>query len=238
MAPEATPEMSDIDLDVETVKAIQLAMMQATEPEKRGQHKKMSGCLEATFHVHAEVPRQLKVGLFERANTYEAVIRYSGGAGTDDREPDIHGMAIKLLGVEGEKALDEAADVDEQDFILADNPVFFVRTASDYVLLMKSLAESAPLGEPPMKFIGYLKENHPQDIAVLQGFRQHLQESPLTSTHWSQVPYGFGGEQGVVCRYRARPAAGASDGEAGDTPNYGDQLVEAQRGGLRRPPLE
>ena len=179
--------MSDIDLDVETVNAIQLAMMRATEPDRRGQHKKMSGCLEATFHVHAEVPDQLKVGLFEQANTYEAVIRYSGGAGTDDREPDIHGMAIKLLDVEGKKVLDEAADVDEQDFILADNPVFFVRTASDYVLLMRSLAESAPRGEPPMKFIGYLKENHPQDIAVLQGFRQHLQESPLTSTHWSQV---------------------------------------------------
>ena len=212
--------MSKIDLEIETVRAIQIAMMHAKGPHERGQHAKMNGCLEARFRVHAELPDALKVGLFEEASTYEAVIRYSGGAGTDDRIPDIHGMALKLLGVEGKKVLDEAPAVDEHDFILADNPVFFIRTAADYVLFMKDLAESAPLGKPPEKFIAYLKENHPEDIAVLLGFRQHLQESPLASSYWSQVPYGFGGEEGAVCRYRARPATGARDGEAGDTPDY------------------
>ena len=73
--------MSQIDLEIETVRAIQIAMMNAKGPHERGQHAKMNGCLEARFRVHAELPDALRVGLFEEASTYEAVIRYSGGAG-------------------------------------------------------------------------------------------------------------------------------------------------------------
>lgn len=220
--------MTEINLEVETVKAIQIAMMRATAPDKRGQHFKMNGCVEASFKVHQDIPDELKEGLFKEAKTYQAVVRYSNGAQKDDRIADIHGMAIKLFDVPGKKALDEAGDVAEQDFILADNPVFFIRTASDYVLFMKDFAKSAPRGKPPEEFIAYLKENHPEDIQVLLGFRQHVQENPLTSTYWSQVPYGFGGKEGVVCRYRTKPTASpTTSGEAGSTHDYlRERMVE------------
>jgi hypothetical protein len=79
--------------------------------------------------------------------------------------------------------LDVESDLPEHDFILADNPVFFIRTAADYVLFMQDFAASAPRGQPPEKFIAYLKENHPADIPVLLGFRQHLQDDPLSSMY-------------------------------------------------------
>lgn len=218
----------NIQREIETIKAIQLAMMRATAPDKRGQHFKMHGCVEATFTVHEDIPTELKVGLFRMPASYEAAIRFSNGAQQDDRKPDIHGMAMKLFDVPGEKALPEAIGDNEQDFVLADNPVFFIRTASDYALFMEDFARSAPLGRPPEKFIEYLKENHPEDIPVLLGFRQQIQDSPLNSTYWSQVPYSFGSEKGLICRYRAQPADGpAAGGETGPTHDYlRERMVE------------
>jgi catalase len=213
--------MTNINLEVETVKQIQLAMMKTIAPDKRGQHFKMNGCLEATFDVSDNIPDELKIGLFREARSYKAVIRFSNGAEQDDRKPDIHGFAIKLLSVDGDKVLAED-DTREQDFILADNPLFFIRTASDYVKFMQSFAESAPKGEPPKAFIAYLQENMPEDIEVLLGFRQHTQSSPLTATYWSQVPYSFGGGEQSICRYRVRvPGAEVgAEGMAGATHDY------------------
>ena len=51
----------------------------------------------------------------------------------DDREADLHGMAIKLLGVEGEKVLESEKEAPTQDFVLVDQPVFFIRDLADYV---------------------------------------------------------------------------------------------------------
>lgn len=209
--------MSDIGTDIETVAGIQLAMMQATNPRARGQHFKMHGCVDAVFEVADGLPDGLRVGLFAAPGTYRAVLRFSNGAQQDDRQPDIHGMAVKVHGVTGPRALAEAPE-GEQDFVLADNPVFFIRTAADYALFMADFARSAPRGEPPATFIAHLGETHPEDVPVLMGFRHHLLASPLAATYWSQVPYGFGPEPMAAARYRAvaREAADPTPGGSHD----------------------
>ncbi|WP_269580772.1 catalase [Roseibium sp. Sym1] len=223
--------MSTIEPDIQAVLNIQIAMMRATQPHLRGQHFKMHGCLEAEFEVLDGIDEALRVGLFRTPSRYNAHIRFSNGAQKDDRQPDIHGMAIKLLDVPGEAALPGAAD-GEQDFVLADNPVFFIRTAADYVLFMKDFAQSAPRGKPPEEFIAYLMKTHPQDLAVLQGFRQQIQENPVKSRYWSQVPYAFGSAPGqAACRYRVVPSDEAEDVVAGPTHDYlrermADRLAE------------
>src|SRR5262245_47523957 len=179
--------MTELASAIDTVTAIQLAMMRATDTSQRGQHPKMNGCVNAVFKVRPDLPPNLQTGLFKIVHDFEAAIRFSNGSQSDDRNPDVHGMAIKLFGVPGKKVLELEAHAAEQDFILADNPVFFIRNASDYVLFMQDFAVSAPQGKPPEKFILYLTENHPEDIPVLLGFRQQLQHTPLTSTYWSQV---------------------------------------------------
>lgn len=213
--------MTDISLNVEAVTAIQIAMMQMRGPEKRGQHFKMHGCVDATFEVHPDLPAPLRCGLFSEAASYRAVVRFSNGSGKNDAEPDVHGMAIKLFDVPGRGVLEPSGDTTEQDFILADKPVFFIRTASDYERFMKSLAESSPQGKPPEKFIAHLKDTHPEDIPILLGFRQNRIGNPLTGTYWSQVPYSFGGGEQTICRYRAKPAdAAAVDAEPGTGHDY------------------
>lgn len=200
--------MTEIASAIETVTAIQLAMMR-TGTHQRGQHAKLNGCVKATFKVRPDIPDAFKIGLFGMALDFEVAIRFSNGSQSDDLKPDIHGMAIKLLKVPGKKVLEVEADATEQDFILADNPVFFIRNASDYALFMEDFATSVTQGKPPERFLSYLKENHPEDIPVFLCFRQHIQSDPLTSTYWSQVPYAFGSEEGTVCRYRCSPTTEA-----------------------------
>jgi len=216
---------------IQTVTAIQLAMMRATQPHLRGQHFKMHGCVAARFEV-LPVAAPLNQGLFAAPGSYEAVVRFSSGREKDDRMPDVHGMAIKVFGVSGEKAHPDAPD-GEQDFILADKPVFFIRTAADYAIFMESLAKNAPLGKPPIEFIEYLMKTHPKDIPVLQSFNKQIQTSPLSAAYWSQVPYGLGADASTACRYHAVPQAGIDTGKPGAGHDYlRERMVERLGEGL------
>ena len=175
-----TPHQAAID----AVEKIQLGMMQATDPSQRGQHFKQHGCVWARFEVLADIPDHYKVGLFAQPGVYGAYVRFSNGAQLDDTHPDIHGMAIKLTGVPGRKVLEAEAEATTHDFILADNPVFFIRTAEDYARFMVEFAKTAPQGKPPVEFIKYLGERYgPNDVAVITRFRQQRQDSPLAARY-------------------------------------------------------
>lgn len=192
--------------NIDLVDQIQQAMMKVTGIKRRGQHLKMHACLNAQFTVSADIPVELKVGMFSEAKTYDAFVRFSNGDKEDDRMPDIHGMAIKLLGVEGDKVLEGQEHETTHDFILADNPLFFIRTAAEYVPFIEDFARSSAAGVPPAKFINWLKENRPKDLPVFLGFSQQKMESPLTSEYWSQVPYALGVGDDRICRYSVVPA--------------------------------
>jgi hypothetical protein len=187
--------------NVEQVTRAQLAMMRE-RARVRGQHPKQHGCVRARFEVLADIPDRLKVGLFAKPATYTAYIRFSNGGKADDTESDIHGMAIKLTGVTG-REIPDGQEAATHDFILADEPVFFVRTADDYAKLMaraeKSLAEG----------FAWLMERRPEDAPVIRRFvAGHDRASPLATPYWGQVPYAFGAGGSTVCRYSATPHAG------------------------------
>ncbi|WP_245460500.1 catalase [Rhizobium leguminosarum] len=195
----------DIDAGIAEIDELQRLLMRSTGPGLRGQHYKQHGCVFATFEVLADLPERLKIGVFAKPKAYTAYIRFSNGAQLDDTKPDIHGMAIKLTGVAGRKILEGEEDAATHDFVLADKPVFFIRNTSDYVRFMADFAQSAPRGEPPLAFIAWLKENRPEDLPVLLGFRQQVQDSPLAARYWSQVPYAYGLDDAQVCRYSVVP---------------------------------
>jgi len=182
--------------------------MEGTGRDRRGQHPKHHGCVVAHFEVLADIPDEYKVGLLATPATYTAYIRLSNGAQIDDTKPDVHGMAIKLTGVPGQKVLETEATATTHDFILADRPVFFIRNTEEYVRFIEDFAQSAAQGKRPLKFINWLKEHHPEDVPILLEFSQQFQDSPLTAQYWSQVPYAFGAGGTTVCRYSAVPQEG------------------------------
>ena len=175
---------------------------------RRGQHAKMNGCVNATFKIRPDIPDASENGssAWHRILRRSFVSRTAPRVMTKARHPWDGNQAFTGP---GNKVLDVEADATEQDFILADNPVFFIRNASDYVLFMQDFATSEAQGKPPEKFFTYLKEHHPDDIPVLLRYRQHIQNDPLTSTYWSQVPYAFGSDMRAICRYRCSPVTGA-----------------------------
>src|SRR3954463_3490540 len=92
---------------IERVLAVSLALLDTTtRPVRRGQHPKHHGCVGAEFIVQPDLPEELRHGVLREGRTFPALIRFSNVRHWDDRKGDIHGMAIKLVGVEGEKLLE------------------------------------------------------------------------------------------------------------------------------------
>jgi len=85
---------------IEKLRALLLIVYngQRMGPVQRGQHAKQHGGVWATFRVHRDIPKEMRVGIFAEACIYTALIRFSNGAPTDeDTKPAAHAMAIKVL---------------------------------------------------------------------------------------------------------------------------------------------
>src|SRR5688572_19001948 len=104
-------------------------------PMRRDAHTKAHGLLKAEFTVIDGLPDHARVGLFSRPATYQAWVRYSSAFSSiaSDREVDVRGMAIKVMGVDGEKMLEGGRHEKTQDFLLINHSVFFSPSVKDYV---------------------------------------------------------------------------------------------------------
>ena len=113
---------------------------------RRDAHPKMHGVVKAEFIVEPDLPEDLRVGVFREPKSYRAWIRFSNQSDSmgPDRKADIRGMAIKLMGVPGEKLLDEERDEQTQDFIVISTPVFVTRDVREFDDLLRSMESSTP----------------------------------------------------------------------------------------------
>jgi hypothetical protein len=188
-------------------------------PVRRGQHPKHHGCVRAEFVVGPDVPEELRLGVFARPRTFPAWIRFSNGSQDDDGVGDIHGMAIKLMDVDGRKVLDGEQGEKTQDFVLMDHPVFFSRHTRSNRALAEVMARSA--GPSLLKRMMFWARTERQRRSAyiawhhfILGLRFHEMRalraavskkppSPLEIVYWSATPYALG-EQAV--KYSARPS--------------------------------
>jgi len=169
----------------------------------RAQHSKGHGCLLAEFVVEDGLPDSYRVGVFREARTFAALIRFSNGARSDDRQADIHGMAIKLLGVEGVKVLEAEKNAETQDFVLADHPAFFIRNSHEYVRFSKALigTKNSLLGKVAFGLRIMFSPFAPWS-KLRRSLGGPVPDSPLRVRYWSQTPYRFGH---LMAKYSARP---------------------------------
>jgi hypothetical protein len=171
-------------------------------PVRRGQHPKHHGCVHADFLVAPDLPQDLKHGVFREGRTFPALIRFSNGRSWDDRQGDIHGMAIKLLGVEGEKVLESEKDAQTQDFVLADHPTFFIPDLASYVSFSEKVldARNSLLGR--IGFVIRLLLSWDAPWKPLRTALGKKPDSPLRVPYWSQTPYRL---DRMAVKYTARP---------------------------------
>jgi hypothetical protein len=103
----------------------------------RDAHSKSCGILQGELTVHADIPPNLRQGMFaEPGRTYPLIARISttSGAIRSDQVRGVRGLGIKVLGVTGESGVraHEAFDDSNQDFVFVTEPAFLFMDAEHY----------------------------------------------------------------------------------------------------------
>lgn len=195
-----------------------------SKPVRRDQHPKSHGCVKAEFIINDNLPEKLRCGIFKQPKTYQAWIRFSSSnpAIQHDIKKDGHGMAIKLVGVEGEKIIEAEKHEKTQDFILANNKAFFVRSTSDYIKFADAFAKNKILSFfftwNPFKW-------HLHELKNMLSTQKNI-SNPLQIQYWSQTPYKLGNQ---AVKYSAKPQGDLSDSiPTSPSFNYLEELMAKQ----------
>jgi hypothetical protein len=209
---------------------------------KRDQHPKDHGCVRAEFIIEPDLPQDLRVGLFAEPKVYQAWIRLSNGGQRDDRKADAHGMAIKVVGVAGPKVLEGHEQETTQDFVMVDNPVFFLRNAIDYGVFVEAMLKAkakqpsllySSLFFMPKKFrelgtlaLSFFVPNRLAEFGKLLKFVSKRIDDPLTTRYWSTTPCLFG--PGKAIKFSAKPASKAEKLSADGSADYLREAMAAR----------
>lgn len=188
----------------------------------RDAHRKAHGCVQSTFTVLPNLPPAVAQGLFATPRSYNAVIRYSNGSGQsqDDHTGDARGMAVKVLGVGGQKLLADEQSASTQDFLMMNSPVFFIRNASDYVVFQKAMSGGV------LSAGGWLAGHLFHETSILLNIQGRKVVNPLSAQYWSTTPSKLGTQQ---MKFSAKPCAGSTFYTVSDTK---DRLGENLTGQL------
>lgn len=188
------------------VEKLQQNYQSGERPLRRDAHAKHHGCVRGEFIVEADLPEELRFGVFKQpGKRFTACIRFSnssGNAAQPDTKGDGRGMAIKLLGVAGEKLIpDETAT---QDFVLVSHPVFNIRNLQDYVEFVSVIKQSG--NKPPLKF--FFPSWNPlkwrlHEFTIVWAIKQKKVANPLDIQYWSMTPYRLGNR---AIKFTAKPS--------------------------------
>jgi hypothetical protein len=207
-------------------------------PVPRDQHPKHHGCVRAKFVIERGLEDRYRTGLFEHENVYDAWLRFSNGVQRDDRNPDVHGLAIKLMEVTGTKSLDDEPDGTTHDFVMVDHPTFFMRNAIEYAAFTDALLKARGKVNSSLRTIlSFLLPSRACELmtlallffipwrlrtfAQLMQFASSIIKDPLSTRYWSTTPYKFGETH---MKFRVVPAK--LPDELASTGPSGDSYVE------------
>lgn len=170
----------------------------------RDAHAKAHGCVKAQVTVLQNLVPELRHGvLAEPGKTWQAWMRLSNGNAYPqfDSARDARGMAIKLLDVPGDKLLSSKATAANQDFVMFNHPVFFVRDVAEYKQNFAAQASGQkiqaffPSWDPRSWEIRHL-------IIALKTLAP-APDSPVSATYNSIAPFKLGPHN---IKYRVVPA--------------------------------
>jgi hypothetical protein len=177
----------------------------------RGFHAKSHGCLHGELRPLEGRPARTRFGIFaEGAQALPVWVRFSNGVGwkQSDSELDARGMAIKVMGVQGKKYLDDEQST--QDFLMTNSPVPVGKDAIEFMDFAHANAKGRLAG------IFFLL-GHPRTGSALT--KTGAIDSAVTATYWSGGPYHLGAHQAI--KYIARPCdANLKREPKRDSPDY------------------
>lgn len=155
-------------------------------PITRFNQARQAGCVDAEFIVPAGLPEAHRVGLFAEAKAYAARIRFANATSSSDKDEDIRGMSIKVLGVAGENL---TAGATEQDFVLNSHPVMMAANTREFLELLEANEAGG------LRRIAYFA-SHVEAARIARAAQKH-HSCHLDIPYWSATPYLFGAGQAV-----------------------------------------
>ena len=161
-----------------------------SHPMGRALHYKAHGGLLATFTVKPDLPEWCQVGIFARAGTYPAYARFSSGSGAPqpDTEPDIRGLAVKVVGVPGKKIFNP--DAVTQDFLGILTPSMPMSTPEEFVGLVSAVTGNKLLTLPRLLMLFGLRSA--KVLGTLRAGLAQKTDSLTAPTFYSALPIKWG----------------------------------------------
>lgn len=188
---------------------------------ERDAHPKQHGLVRATFHVVPDIPEAYRVGIFAEPKTYESWIRYSNlSPNIPDLNKDSRGMAIKLMGVTGEKILVDQKTAKTQDFVFMSTQRFVTKDVKGFGGLLGAINRGKIAAG--LHFL-----THPRLVVLFLKVR--IQVPDIFDLEWgSTTPYLLGEGQAVKYAVLPHQRSGATVPEGDDvSPNYiRERMVE------------
>ena len=167
----------------------------------RSVHAKSHGILQGYLEVDAGLPAELAQGLFAKTGRYPVVMRISTLPGDmlDDSVSTPRGLAVKVIGVEGERLEGSEQDI-TQDFVLINGPAFGAPTPKKFLSVLKLLAITTDRAERLKKFLSAVMRWVQKVIVAVSGqpnvtvanLGGQPETHPLGETFYSQAPLRFG----------------------------------------------
>lgn len=185
---------------LETLRSISETTLKDSGHGTRSVHAKSHGLLRAQLHVPADLVPELAQGVFSKAGTWPVVMRISTIPGDilDDNVSTPRGMAIKIIGVEGER-LPGTEGATTQDFVLVNGPTFLAPNAKKFHSSLKLLAATTDKAPDLKKALSSVFQGVEKVIeaaggksAALMAVGGHPETHVLGETFYSQVPVLFG----------------------------------------------
>ena len=171
----------------------------------RAVHSKSHALVKAELTIKDHLPEPLAQGLAAQPGSYGVIMRFSTNPGDilSDHISSPRGLAMKIIGLEGEKVPNHAGQV-TQDFLMVNGPVFDTKDAAGFLKNMQLLDKNANapealkqavstasrIGETVLETVG-LKSS------FLKGFGEPA-NNPLGEVYFSQAPLRWGNFFGKV----------------------------------------
>ena len=175
----------------------------------RVSHAKAHGLLSGELVIADGLPDALRQGLFAVPGRHDVVVRLAQVPGEylDDRKVSTpRGMAIKVLGVNGEKLAGHEGTT--QDFLLDTGKVFNAPSAKVFLAAITATEAATPMGEGLKQAVSTASRltNKALNAVGLNSanleFYGHPFNHPLGESYYSQAAIRYGD---YIAKIRARP---------------------------------
>lgn len=166
----------------------------------RDAHAKSNGLLKGELIVHADLPPELRQGMFATPGSYPVVARLSSAPSDihSDKIPAARGFAIKVIGVEGERLTGDIGGAN-QDFLMVNFPSLAFGTIEKYKVMLSLLEANAQAPDTLQRLLAGTAHGAKQLVEALGGAAGATLDGlardnhhPLGETYHTQAAIRFG----------------------------------------------